>query len=322
MELFIGFDIGGTNLKLGLFDEKLKLLDKDNVANPAGLTAEWLVEHAFQSANTMLTRNGYKLSDLKAAGVGCPGTIDMKNGIIIASPNLPFKQTPLRQMLSTKLGCPCIVENDANAAAWGEYAAGAAKDINDMVFLTLGTGIGGGIISDGMMVRGHSGQAGELGHMIVYPKGRRRCNCGQYGCAEVYASASHTANRANDRLKQGVPQTTLNDVYREKGQVTSKDVFDHAKKGDPFATEIVDGTAEALGLLCINITHFTEPQCVILAGGMIAAGDYLLKKIKEQFKKYVWTMQEQTLDVRFATLGEDAGIYGAGDLAIRQKEQS
>lgn len=316
MDLFIGFDIGGTNLKLGLFDQKLKLIDKDNVANPAELTAEKIVDHAYEAAKSLLGRHNYTLGDLKAAGIGCPGTINMKEGVVIAAPNLPFRKTPLKKMLSHKLGCPCIVENDANAAAWGEFAAGAAKDVNDIVFFTLGTGIGGGIISDGMMIRGFSGQAGEIGHMIVYPDGERRCGCGQYGCAEAYASASHTANRANDRLREGV-ESSLNAIFQKKGQVSCKDVFDHAKKGDAFAMEIIDGTARTLGLLCINVLHFTEPQCIILAGGMIAAGDFLLDKIRQYFHKYVWTMQEQSIDIRFATLGEDAGIYGAGDLAIR-----
>jgi len=316
MGCVIGFDIGGTNLKLGLFDRQLKLLDKGNIPNPADVTAEVLVEHAHEAASEILAKNGFSFADLDAAGIGCPGTINMREGIIVAAPNLPFRHTPLRAMLSAKLGCPCIVENDANTAAWGEYAAGAAKDISDMVFFTLGTGIGGAVICDGTMIRGYSGQAGELGHIIIYPDSDRVCGCGQRGCAEVHASASHTANRANERLEAGV-ESSLNAIFRDKGQVTSKDIFDHAQQGDAFAVEIVDETAKVLGILCIDALHFTEPQQIVFAGGMIAAGDFLLNKIKEQFRRYIWTMQQQTLDICFATLGEDAGIYGAGDLAIR-----
>jgi glucokinase len=321
MGVVIGFDIGGTNLKLGLFDRQLKLLDNSHVPNPADITAELLVEHAYEAASAILKKNGLSLTDLDAAGIGCPGTINMKDGVVVAAPNLPFRHTPLRQMLSDELGCPCIVENDANAAAWGEYAAGAAKDVDDMVFFTLGTGIGGGIICDGTMIRGYSGQAGELGHMIIYPDSQRVCGCGQKGCAEVYASASHTANRANERLGAGV-ESSLNGIFKTKGSVTSKDIFNHAQQGDAFATEIVDCTAKTLGILCINTLHFTEPQRIVFAGGMIAAGDFLLNKINEQFYKHIWTMQEQTLEICFATLGEDAGIYGAGDLAIRLVENS
>lgn len=316
MGVVVGFDIGGTNLKLGLFDRQLKLLDKSNTPNPSDITAELLVEHAHEAASVILEKNGYSLKDLDAAGIGCPGTISMKEGVIVAAPNLPFRHTPLRQMLSDKLGCACIVENDANAAAWGEYAAGAAKDVSDMVFFTLGTGIGGAVIVDGTMVRGFSGQAGELGHIIIYPDSDRVCGCGQRGCAEVHASASHTANRANEKLAAGA-ESSLNDIFRDKGQVTSKDIFEHAQHGDAFAMEIVDETAKVLGILCIDALHFTEPQQIVFAGGMIAAGEFLLNKIKEQFYKHIWTMQEQTLDICYATLGEDAGIYGAGDLAIR-----
>jgi glucokinase len=321
MGLYIGFDIGGTNLKLGLFDHRLTLVDKGNFANPSDISAERLIEHAASSAQTLLNRNHHTLSDLKAVGIGCPGTINTKEGIIIAAPNLPFRKTPLRQMLSDKMRCPCIVENDANTAAWGEYAAGAAKDVDDMVFFTLGTGIGSGIICDGRMIRGYSGQAGELGHMIIYPEGDRVCGCGQRGCAEAYASASHTAARANERLFRGA-KSALSSIYREKGQVTCKEVFECAEGGDAFAMEIVDVTAKTLGLLCVNVLHFTEPQRIIFAGGMIAAGDFLLNKIKEQFYKYIWTMQEQAIEICYATLGEDAGIYGAGDMAIRLDQTS
>jgi glucokinase len=293
----------------------LKLLDKSNTPNPSDITAELLVDHAYEAAAEVLEKNGFTFADLEGAGIGCPGTVNMKEGVIVAAPNLPFRHTPLRQMLSEKLGCPCIVENDANAAAWGEYAAGAGKDISDMVFFTLGTGIGGAVISDGTMVRGYSGQAGER-HLIIYPDSKRVCGCGQRGCAEVYASASHTANRANEKLQAGA-ESSLNGIFRAKGQVTSKDIFEHAEQGDAFAEEIVDCTAKTLGILCINALHFTEPQQIVFAGGMIAAGDFLLNKIKEHFHRHIWTMQEQTLDICFATLGEDAGIYGAGDLAIR-----
>lgn len=321
MDLYIGLDIGGTNLKLGLFDHALTLLDKENCANPSDISPETMVRHAVESAEKLLKRNRYQLSDLKAAGIGCPGTIDMKDGIVIAAPNLPFRQTPLRRMVSDSIGCPCIVENDANAAAWGEYAAGAGKDVSDFVFFTLGTGIGGGIISDGTMIRGYSGQAGELGHMIIYPDSDRVCGCGQRGCAEAYASASNTAARANEGLQKGAI-SSLAPLYRQSGRVSCKDVFVHAQQEDAFSIEIVDGTAKVLGLLCINALHYTDPQRIVFAGGMIAAGDFLLNKIKEQFYRHIWTMQEQTLDIRFATLGEDAGIYGAGDLAIKLHELS
>jgi glucokinase len=313
-DLYIGVDIGGTNLKLGLFDPDLNLLAKGNYPNPEDMSPGSLVEHVGQSVDRLFRDNGMDRGNLRGIGVGCPGTINSREGIIIAAPNLPFRHTPLRQMLRERLGCPCLLENDANTAAWGEFTAGAAKDVEHMVFFTLGTGIGGGIISEGMMIRGYTNQAAELGHIIIYPDSDRLCGCGQYGCAEAHASATQTARRAMEGLQTGA-RSSLQAVYKEKGKVTCRDVFDHAKAGDAFAMKIVDGTAKTLGLLCVNMLHTTQPQRILFAGGMIGAGDFLLEKIRFFFNKYVWTMQEESLDIRFASLGEDAGIYGAGALA-------
>lgn len=317
MKLYLGFDIGGTNLKVGLFNKQLDLLAQGHYPNPADLSPESIVEHIAASSQQFLSEQGHSLSEIAAVGIGCPGTINLKEGIIVAAPNLPFRNTPLRRMIAQKLNCNCVLENDANAAAWGEFVAGVAKDTNDMVFFTLGTGIGGGVISDGKMIHGFSDQAGELGHMIIYPDSERVCGCGQRGCAEVLASASHTANRANEVLQTG-RESTLQSILQAKGSVSCKNVFEHAMAGDALATEIVDETAKVLGILCVNTLHFTQPKKIVFAGGMIAAGDFLLNKIKQQFHKYIWTMQkEESLEICFATLWEDAGIYGAGALASR-----
>ena len=317
MELLIGFDVGGTNLKSGLFDEQLNLLAKDNRPNPRDLSADSMVEHIVRCGKELLLNQGFSQKDLKAAGIGCPGAIDMKNGIVRAAPNLPFRNTPMRDMVAERMNCPCILENDANAAAWGEFTAGAAKEVCDMVFFTLGTGIGGGVVCDGKLIRGFSGEAGELGHIIIYPDGDRLCGCGQKGCAEAYASANNTADIANEQLARGA-ESSLLQIFKKNGGVSCKDVFDHAKKGDRLATDVVDGAAKVLGLLCVNILHVTQPQRIVFAGGMIAAGDFLLEKIRAQFDKYVWTMKKESLDICFAALGEDAGIYGAAALALLQ----
>lgn len=313
-DLYIGADVGGTNLKLGLFDPDLNLLARGNYPNPEDNSPPSLVEHIARSVDRLFGDNGLDRANLRGIGVGCPGTMNLREGIVIAAPNLPFRNTPLRKMISDRLGCPCMLENDANAAAWGEFVVGAARDVRDMVFFTLGTGIGGGIVAEGMMIHGHTDQAAELGHIIVYPDSERLCGCGQYGCAEAHASAAQTANRAMEGLRAGA-KSTLQKVYGDKGEVTCRDVFDHAKAGDAFAAKIVDGTAKTLGLLCVSMLHVTQPQRIVFAGGMIAAGDFLLDKIKYFFNKYIWTMQQESLEICFAQLGEDAGIYGAGALA-------
>jgi glucokinase len=224
-----------------------------------------------------------------------------------------FKNVPIRQMLSDALHCPVVFDNDANIACFGEFTAGAGKGVNDMVFFTLGTGIGAGIISDGKLLRGSGGNAAELGHTIIYPDGQL-CNCGQKGCAEAYASASNTAKRAAEAVEAG-EKSTLKKILEKKTQITCKDVFDHLKAGDKLAKKITDQTAKALAVLCINALHATEPQRIVFAGGMIAAGDILLNRIKDYFNEQIWKLKKETVEICFATLGEDAGIIGAAALA-------
>jgi glucokinase len=221
-------------------------------------------------------------------------------------------------MLSDRLGKPVVFENDANVAAWGEYAVGAGKGADDMVFFTLGTGIGGGIINQGKLLQGCGDNANELGHVIIYPDGRL-CNCGQKGCVEAYASASWTAARAQEAVETG-EKSSLKDVLDLNGEITCKDVYEHLESGDELAKRITDETAKALALVCVNMLHTTEPGRIVFAGGMIAAGDVLLDRIRHYFDELVWKIKKETVEICFATLGEDAGIIGAAALAKAQYE--
>ena len=314
-KLYIGIDFGGTNLKIGIFNADMDLLAKANVPSGDDLTPDTVVKHMVVSSKKLLADNNLSFDDVCAVGVGCPGQMNLKEGLVLSAPNLAFRNVPLRKILNDQFGKPSLFENDANAAAWGEFVAGSAKDVSDMVFFTLGTGIGGGIICEGKMIHGYTDEAAELGHIIVYPHGERMCGCGQYGCAEAYASANSTAARANDALGDG-DASSLQGIFRDKRSVTCKDVFNHAQSGDELATKVVDGTAETLGLLCVSMLHVTQPQRIVFAGGMIAAGNFLLEKIVDQFNRHIWTMKKESLEICFATLGEDAGIYGAAALAI------
>ena len=187
-----------------------------------------------------------------------------------------------------------------------------------MVFYTLGTGIGGGIICNGELVHGFDSNAAELGHLIIELDGRL-CGCGQRGCVETYASASSTAARATEAVQAGA-ESSLKKVLDENGQITCKDVYEHLATGDELAKKITDETAKALAIICINMLHTTEPQRIVFAGGMIAAGEPLLSRIRDYFQEHVWMLKPEPLDICFATLGEDAGIVGAAALAIRACE--
>ena len=313
-KVLIGIDLGGTNIKTGCFNTRLELITKDSIETEAQMGPNDVVDRLAAAIGSLVEKAGFSLKDIAAAGIGTPGPADYKNGIIINSTNMPtFKNVPIRQMLSDKLHCPVEFDNDANVACLGEFVAGAGKGITDMVFFTLGTGIGGGIVSDSSLVHGSRGNAAELGHIIIYPDGRL-CNCGQRGCVEAYASANHTAKRAQEALEAG-QQSSLKDVLKQKGEITSKDVYDHLKKGDPLAKKITDETAKALAILCINLLHTTEPQKIVFAGGMIAAGDILLERIKYYFNEQIWKLKKETVEICFASLGEDAGIIGAAAMA-------
>ena len=318
--IFVGIDLGGTFIKVGCFDAQLKLLAKTSVPTEAEKEAQIVIENMARAAERCVAEAGFTMDDVPAVGLGCPGPARYSEGIIEAATNFPaLRNVPARKMLSDRLGGKTIrFENDANVACFGEFTAGAGKDVDDMVFFTLGTGIGGGIVNKGKLLSGAGDNAAELGHIIIYPDGRL-CNCGQRGCVEAYASATNTAKRAVEAVENGRP-SSLKKVLDEKGEITCKDVYDHLKAGDKLAKEITDETAKALALVCINMLHTTEPKRIVFAGGMIAAGDILLNRIKHYFNEHIWNLKKETVDICFAALGEDAGIIGAAALAKQAAE--
>jgi glucokinase len=319
-ETFVGIDVGGTNVKIGLFDSELNLIRKTSVTTDADMGPEVAINKMAKTVESTLAQSGLSLKDIVAVGIGTPGPARYSEGIIIRSTNMPkFKNVPICRMLNERLGAPIVFDNDANVACWGEYAVGAGKGVKDIVFFTLGTGIGGGIVSNGELVHGCDENGAELGHMIIYPDGRL-CNCGQHGCVEAYASANSTARKAAEALESGA-ESSLKKLLDEKGRITSKDVYEHLAAGDKLAKEITDGTANALAITCINMLHTTEPKRIVFAGGMIAAGDVLLDGIKRFFDEHIWTIKKESVEICFATLGEDAGIIGAAALAQHAKQQ-
>ncbi len=290
-EAFIGIDFGGSNTKAGLFDENIDLLGKDSIPTDSDSGPANVVKRIGRQCRGLIEKFGFSNEDIAAIGIGTPGPADYPNGIVIKSANMPnFKNTPLRDMIAAELGAPAVLENDANVACWGEFTEGAGKDISDMVFFTLGTGIGGGIVTQGRLLTGSDYNAAELGHIIIHPDGRL-CGCGQKGCVEAYASATWTAARATEAIETGA-ESSLKKVLQEKGEITCKDVYEHLAKGDELAKKITDETAKALALVCINMLHTTEPSRIVFAGGMIAAGDALLDRIKHYFNEQIWTLKK------------------------------
>ena len=316
-EIFIGIDLGGTNIKIGCCDSRLNLVSKTSIPTNADMGPQSVIDRIAATIEQMLAKSKISTKAITAIGIGSPGPAKYSQGLLIYLANLPkFKNVPIAQMLKDKFGKPVILENDGNAACYGEYVAGAGKSIKNMVFFTLGTGIGGGIINNGHLLHGSGDNAAELGHTIIH-KGGRKCSCGQLGCVEAYASAASTARRATEAVWAGA-ESSLKNVLDKNKEITCRDVYDHLKAGDELAKKITDETAEALAIVCINMLHCTEPEKIVFAGGMIAAGDILLDRIKYYFRQHVWKIKdESSVEICFAALGEDAGIIGAAALAAK-----
>ena len=311
---YIGIDFGGTNTKFGIFSSGIEIVKKSSLPTCHDDGAEAVLDMMAGEVKQIVANANLTMENIKAIGLASPGPASYKNGMLGNTTNMPaFRNVPIRDMLSERTGKPVVFENDANVACFGEFAIGAGKDVDDMVFFTLGTGIGGGIVNHGKLLEGAGDNAAELGHLIIYPDGRR-CNCGQKGCVEAYASATNTAKRATEALEAGFP-SSLKQLLDDNGEITCKDVFEHSAKGDALAWETTEETAKALALLCINMLHTTEPKQIVFAGGMIAAGDALLDRIKHYFDEHIWDLKKETVEICFATLGEDAGIIGAAALA-------
>lgn len=313
-KMFIGVDLGGTNIKTGCFDSEMQLRASTSMPTEADQGPEFVVERIVETISETLRQSGDSMDTVQGIGIGAPGPADLTKGIILAAPNLPkFRNVPLRKMIVERTGKPTVLENDANAACYGEYVVGAGRGADDMVFLTLGTGIGGGIVTNGRLIHGFGDNAAELGHVIIETDGRL-CGCGQKGCVEAYASANSTVKRAVEAIEAG-KASTLAAIYRDKGKITAKDIYEQLAAGDGLAKEITDGTAKALGILCVSLLHVTGPRRIVFAGGMIAAGDLLLSRIRYYFDQYIWPLKPESLEICFATLGEQAGMVGAAAMA-------
>lgn len=313
----IGIDLGGTNIKAGVLDADGKLIYRCSIETHADRGFEDVFARLVQLVDDAVRAAGLRKGEIAAIGYGTPGPLSHKEGIVCASPNLPgWENIPLKARFSEATGLPVTLDNDANVAAYGEFIAGAGRGLRDMVLLTLGTGIGGGIILNGELLRGALDNAAEIGHMIVVADGRP-CPCGQRGCLERYGSANAVAERFVEALQAG-EESSLRGRVEAGETLTSVDIARAAHAGDALAARIWDETCVYLAIACVNIQHVLNPECVVLAGGLIGAGDQLLRPVREHFRRQAWQIAQDHPRIEFATLGDDAGIIGAAALARKE----
>lgn len=311
--LTIGIDLGGTNIKAGLIDAGGGIIHRTSIETQGSGGFQHVFDRIVALVHDVRGRAPAG-RPVVAVGIGVPGPMSHERGFIHAAPNLPgWVNIPLRDLLGKAVGLRVSLENDANAAAFGEFVAGAGRDARHMVMLTLGTGVGGGVIVDGRMTRGHFDNAGEVGHMIVAPGGRA-CPCGQLGCLERYASASAIGERAAEAIQSG-ENSSVRSTLTQNGALTAEDIARAATAGDKLAARIWHEACHTLAIACVNLQHILNPEQIVLAGGLINAGDQLLSTVRSEFAKLTWKIAPDQPTISLATLGGDAGIIGAAALA-------
>ena len=310
----IGIDLGGTNIKSGLLDAQGNLVYRTSIATEAEHGFEHVFARLVKLVDQIITEAGVARSDVTGIGYGTPGPMSHAEGIIHASPNLPgWVNIPMRKRFSEATGLPVTLENDANVAAYGEFIAGAGRGLLHVVMFTLGTGVGGGVVSNGQLNRGGFENAGELGHTIVVPNGRP-CPCGQKGCLERYSSANAVAERFVEALQAG-EQSPLRERVDAGEALTSADIVKAAEAGDALAARIWQETCFYLAVACVNVQHTLNPERVVLGGGLINAGACLLDQVRAEMAGLVWNIAQDGPEITFATLGDNAGVIGAAALA-------
>ncbi len=319
----VGVDLGGTNTVVGLLPIEggdvlgLRMRPTDSHRG-AKFVVDRIIEMVEQSIAEVLDTHGGRRDDIAGVGIGSPGPLDRKAGVVINTPNLGWRNFPLRDLIANAVNLPATLDNDGNCATYGEWWLGAAKGVDHVVGLTLGTGIGGGIVLGGSIYHGISDVAGEIGHMTIDSTGRR-CKCGNYGCLEAYASGPAIALRAVEGVEAGV-DTILGDMVGGRLEnITAATVFEGVVAGDEFASEVMKDTAKFLGVGIANIINILNPEMVIISGGVTRAGDHLLAPLRAEVRRRAFRAAEERCMIVSGELPGTAGVVGAA--AVFKKER-
>lgn len=321
--IILAADIGGTTCKLGVLDETLEILHKWEIPTKTENNGESILKNVYDSFVVNAKHKNYNMEDALGIGLGIPGPIDFKTGVVNGAINLNWHgKINIKEQFEKLSGLPVYVDNDANVATLGEKFKGAGQNEPDVICVTLGTGVGGGIISNNELVHGHNGSGGELGHFKVDFKERFQCNCGKKGCLETVASATGVVNLSYHYYAELQFQTVIEDAIKDR-TLQAKMVFDAAKAGDEFATYVIKKVARNLAYALSVFSVVTNPKYIIIGGGVSKAGDFLIQHIEDVYREITFTPATQGTKIVTATLGNDAGIIGAAGL-IKQyvkKEQ-
>lgn len=313
----IGVDLGGTTIKFAILTAKGEIQQKWSLRTNILDEGSHIVPDIIESINHHIDLYKMSRDQFIGIGMGTPGTVDRDNGTVIGAYNLNWKTLqPVKEQIEAGTGLKFAIDNDANCAGLGERWKGAGNDGDDVAFITLGTGVGGGLIANRQLLHGIGGAAGEVGHIIVQPNGYQ-CTCGNHGCLEQYASATGVVHLAQDLAEEYEGTSRLKKMIDDGDEITSKIVFDLAKERDYLANKVVDKVCYYLGLACANISNTLNPEFVVIGGGVSAAGDFLLKRVQKNFNEFAFATVRTSTQLKLAELGNDAGVIGAASLATQ-----
>lgn len=319
----LGVDIGGTNLVVALVPtaggppiavrrrETLPGRGPDAAVADIAAMAEQVIAYGIESA-------GGSSADVVGVGIGCPGPLDLEAGLILRTPNLPWSGYPIRDRISDAVALPASLNNDGNCATYGEWWVGAGKGAESLVCVTLGTGVGGGFIEGGRLMRGASGSALEIGHMTIDVHGRR-CACGNLGCLEAYASGPNLAARAREAIEAGHNSTLRGLVDSELERISAADVYQAALQGDDLAARVLGETARFLGVGLANLVNTFNPERIVLVGGVTAAGDHLLAPVRSEVRSRAFESAAEVCTIVPGALPETAGVIGAAGVYLLEQ---
>lgn len=310
----IGVDLGGTTIKFAILTADGDIQQKWSIETNVLADGQMIIPDIVDSINHHLKMYEMTADQFSGIGLGSPGTINFKEGTIKGAYNLNWTSSvyPVRD-IEKGTGIPVTIENDANVAALGERWKGAGNNADDVVFVTLGTGVGGGIIANGNILHGASGAAGEIGHVTVEPDGFL-CTCGKRGCLETIASATGIVHVARDRASEYAGDSELKAMLDDGQDISAKDVFDLAKKNDDLASIVADYVCDSLGFALANVANSLNPKYVVIGGGVSAAGDFLLDKVNKAMRVNEFATIKDSTELRLASLGNGAGVIGAASL--------
>ena len=314
----IGIDLGGTSVKLAILTTAGEIQEKWSIKTNILDEGSHIVPDIIESIKHRFETHGLTKDDFLGIGMGSPGVIDPEAGTVIGAYNLNWKTLQLvKQQFEAELGLPFFIDNDANVAALGEQWVGAGENNPDVVFMTLGTGVGGGVIAAGNLIRGVKGAGGELGHITVDFEAPFACTCGKKGCLETVASATGIVNLTRRYAEEYAGDAKLKQMIDDGQEVTAKDVFDLAKEGDDLALIVYRHFSDYLGVACANIAAVLNPAYIVLGGGVSAAGEFLLEGVRKVFAENSFPQIKESTQLVLATLGNDAGVLGAASLVLK-----